>query len=92
MSDALCNNNNFLDFNIFFFSLLPFFALFSGNVGVLMANLSDVSFEIKKGDNIAQLVLEKYEDADVQEIDSTKLDSTTRGTKGFGSTNERKIK
>jgi dUTP pyrophosphatase len=44
-----------------------------------------VPFVIKPGYRIAQLILEKYEVADVVEVDETVVD-TSRGDAGFGST------
>lgn len=49
-----------------------------------MTNLSNVAYEIKKGDRIAQLVFGKeivIEPTKVDEIDT----DTNRGDKGFGS-------
>eukprot|EP00392_Amoebophrya_sp_AT5.2_P004119 g4127.t1 len=42
------------------------------------------AFKIEKGDRVAQLILEKYLNAEVQEVGS--LDETDRGEGGFGST------
>jgi dUTPase len=41
-------------------------------------------FKVKKGDRIAQLVLEKIDLPDITEVDE--LDTQTRGEGGFGST------
>jgi len=57
---------------------------YTGEIKVALFNLGDVPFEIKKGDRIAQLVLERCETPDVHEIDT--LDETGRGAGGFGST------
>jgi dUTP pyrophosphatase len=57
---------------------------YTGEIKVALFNLGDVPFEIKKGDRIAQLVLERCETPDVREIDT--LDETGRGAGGFGST------
>jgi dUTP pyrophosphatase len=43
-----------------------------------------VDFEVKKGDRIAQLILEKICHAEITTVDD--LDSTARGEGGFGST------
>ena len=53
-------------------------------VGVILFNHSDADFTIKAGDRIAQLILEKIEIAEVQEVET--LEETTRGSGGFGST------
>jgi len=57
---------------------------YRGEVKVLLFNHGDTAFTVKKGDRIAQLVLERCETPDVQVVDT--LDDTTRGTGGFGST------
>ena len=59
-------------------------ANFRGNVGVLIFNFGDEPFHVKIGDRVAQLVLERICNPDVQEVQS--LDSTSRGGHGFGST------
>ncbi|KAK1322825.1 Deoxyuridine 5'-triphosphate nucleotidohydrolase [Acorus calamus] len=57
---------------------------YRGPVGVILFNLSDVDFEVKPGDRIAQLIIERIMTPDVVEVDD--LDSTVRGVGGFGST------
>jgi hypothetical protein len=57
---------------------------YRGNVGVILFNLSDVDFEVKRGDRIAQLILEKISMVDAVEV--TELEETDRGVGGFGST------
>lgn len=57
---------------------------YRGPVGVILANLSDGDFEIKKHDRIAQLVIEKIVMAEVAVVE--KLEDTVRGAGGFGST------
>ena len=57
---------------------------YRGNVGVLLFNLGDQPFEIKKGDRIAQMVVKPYVRVSVQEVGD--LFSTERGAGGFGST------
>ncbi|KAB2030048.1 hypothetical protein ES319_D05G204400v1 [Gossypium barbadense] len=57
---------------------------YRGPLGVILFNHSDVDFEVKVGDRIAQLIIEKIMTPDVLEVDD--LDSTTRGAGGFGST------
>lgn len=51
---------------------------------MILFNHSDVNFEVKRGDRIAQLILEKISMADVEETEQ--LDDTERGADGFGST------
>ncbi|KAK2649348.1 hypothetical protein Ddye_016837 [Dipteronia dyeriana] len=55
-----------------------------GPVGVILFNHSDVDFEVKVGDRIAQLIIEKIMTPDVLELKD--LESTVRGEGGFGST------
>lgn len=66
---------------------------YRGNVGVVLFNHSDGVFWVKKGDRIAQLILEKISMADVVEV--CELSQTTRGERGFGSSgiksNEMKV-
>ena len=68
-------------FFIFKFRKIIYLLLFSG---VVLFNHSDQDFEIKRGDRIAQLILERICMADLVEVDE--LSSTERGTGGFGST------
>ena len=57
---------------------------YRGEVKVILANLGDESFEIKRGDRIAQLVPAPVQRAAFAEVET--LDATTRGAGGFGST------
>lgn len=57
---------------------------YRGPVGVILFNHSDVDFEVKAGDRIAQMILEKIVTPEVMEVED--LDSTLRGEGGFGST------
>ena len=57
---------------------------YRGTVFVLLFNSSDQNFEVKEGDRIAQLILEKINTKPAEEV--TDLDETTRGSGGFGST------
>ena len=57
---------------------------YRGEVGVILFNFGTKDFEIKEGDRIAQLVLEKIELSEVWEV--AELDETVRGEGGFGST------
>jgi dUTP pyrophosphatase len=59
---------------------------FRGQVGVLLYNHANTDFEVKEGDRVAQLVLEKIETPDVVQVDE--LESTIRGSGGFGSTGQ----
>ncbi|MGH9759601.1 MAG: dUTP diphosphatase [Blastocatellia bacterium] len=58
---------------------------YRGEVTVVMINTDkNAAFSVKKGDRIAQLVIQRVETVDVIEVDD--LDDTTRGAGGFGST------
>lgn len=57
---------------------------YRGEVGVVLYNSTDADFEVKAGDRIAQLVIQKYETGAFNIVDS--LDETSRGEGGFGST------
>src|ERR1700761_6245123 len=57
---------------------------YRGIVGVILINHGVVDFEVKIGDRIAQLILEKVDMADAEEV--KELPSTERGENGFGST------
>lgn len=57
---------------------------YRGPLGVILFNFSDADFEVKPGDRIAQLIIEKISTPEVVEVDD--LDPTKRGAGGFGST------
>jgi len=57
---------------------------YRGEVKVVLFNFSDIDFEIKEGDRIAQLILERIYTPDVKVVPV--LETTVRGDGGFGST------
>ncbi|XP_022542741.2 deoxyuridine 5'-triphosphate nucleotidohydrolase, mitochondrial [Astyanax mexicanus] len=57
---------------------------YRGNVGVVLFNFSKETFEVKKGDRVAQLVCERICYPDL--VEQKTLDETERGSGGFGST------
>ena len=57
---------------------------YRGEVGVVLFNHSDEDFEVKQGNHIAQLILEKIATPQVKE--TANLPSIVRGNQGFGST------
>jgi dUTP pyrophosphatase len=59
---------------------------YRGEVKVILINLSDEAFRIRRGDRIAQLVPAPVLRAAFREVDE--LDSTERGAGGFGSTGQ----
>jgi len=52
-------------------------------VKVVLANLGDKPHRVEKGDRIAQLIIEKIDNGELQEV--AQLDDTERGDRGFGS-------
>ena len=61
---------------------------YRGEVGVVLFNHGDQDFEVKMGDRIAQLILEKIDTPKMEEVQA--LEDTVRGTGGFGSTGVKK--
>lgn len=57
---------------------------YRGEIGVIFANLGKEEFQVKRGMRIAQMVINKYEQAVWVEVEE--LSSTSRGSGGFGST------
>jgi len=57
---------------------------YRGEVKVILINLGEDDFIIRRGDRIAQLVIAPVASAQWQEVES--LDETARGAGGFGST------
>ena len=57
---------------------------YRGDVGVILINHGDAPYEVNKGDRIAQLIVEKYEQIEWSIVDE--LDDTVRGEGGFGHT------
>jgi deoxyuridine 5'-triphosphate nucleotidohydrolase len=66
---------------------------YRGPVGVVMFNFGNedftgtafvIDYVVKKGDRIAQLIVEKIEMLPIEQVDD--LDLTQRGKGGFGST------
>lgn len=57
---------------------------YRGEVGVILVNLGSENFAIEDGDRIAQMVILKYERAEI--VASDTLSETERGAGGFGHT------
>jgi dUTP pyrophosphatase len=57
---------------------------YRGEVKVILINLGDKPFKIKRGDRIAQMVISKLIHAEIE--DAEELNPTERGEKGFGHT------
>ena len=57
---------------------------YRGEVGVILMNLGEEPFQVKKGDKIAQIVIAPVTQPEIVECDA--IDETDRGAGGFGST------
>lgn len=57
---------------------------YRGEIGIILANLSQENFIVEDGERIAQMVIAKHESAVWEEVES--LEETQRGDGGFGST------
>lgn len=57
---------------------------YRGEINIIMINFGQDDFLIKRGDRIAQMVINKIETPSIVEVES--LDDTLRGKGGFGST------
>ncbi len=57
---------------------------YRGEVGVILVNLGQEPFVIRRGERIAQMVIAPVAQVSVSEVDT--LDETTRGAGGFGPT------
>ena len=59
---------------------------YRGEISVIFLNHNSTEFQIKKGDKIAQMLIEKITFPIICEVE--KLDNTSRGECGFGSSDE----
>ena len=57
---------------------------YRGEVGVILVNLGQEPFVVRRGERIAQMVIAAHAHAEVAEVEV--LDETARGAGGFGST------
>lgn len=57
---------------------------YRGEIGILLINLSDKNYTIKKGEKIAQMLIQKIENLEISEV--AELSDTSRGGGAFGST------
>ena len=62
---------------------------YRGPVIICLINNSPIDFQVKIGDRIAQLILERIRNPETKLVESLSL--TKRGTQGFGSTGSREI-
>ena len=59
---------------------------YRGEICALLSNLSDKNFAYRKGDRIAQLIIEKCHDVSWKQVQE--LNGTHRGDDGFGSSGD----
>lgn len=57
---------------------------YRGEICVILINHSKLDFVVSRGMRIAQMIIAKYEQAEIIAVEN--LDETVRGTSGFGST------
>ena len=57
---------------------------YRGDVGVILVNISNEDFVVQPGDRIAQMVINKFEQAEFEVVEE--LDETERGEGGYGHT------
>ena len=57
---------------------------YRGEIGIVLVNLSDTDFTVNPGERIAQMVVAKYEQVTLEEVQQ--LDDTERGAGGYGHT------
>ncbi len=57
---------------------------YRGEVQIILINLGNEPFQVRRGDRIAQMVIQKVEQASIKDVED--LDETARGAGGFGST------
>lgn len=57
---------------------------YRGDIGVILVNISNEDFVVQPGDRIAQMVINKFEQAKFEVVEE--LDETERGEGGYGHT------
>ena len=57
---------------------------YRGDIGVILVNISNEDFVVQPGERIAQMVINKFEQAEFEVVEE--LDETERGEGGFGHT------
>lgn len=62
---------------------------YRGEIGVILINLGNEDKVIASDDKIAQIIFENYTEVDFSE--STKLEETSRGAGGYGSTDKKPV-
>lgn len=59
---------------------------YRGPIAVILFNHSNVNFQVKRGDRIAQIICEKIIYPEIEVVSS--INQTVRGSNGFGSTDD----
>lgn len=59
---------------------------YRGEIKVVLSNLGKEPVTFKKGDRVAQIILEKISMVEPREVDLQELNESERGVGGFGST------
>lgn len=57
---------------------------YRGEIGIILANLSNETFVVENGERVAQMIIAQHERAEWNVVEE--LSATDRGTGGFGST------
>jgi dUTP pyrophosphatase len=61
-------------------------ASYTGEITVVLFNVSSVPYDIKKGDRVAQLIMHRVYVPDIVVVDNFSIDHRNRGDAGYGST------
>ncbi len=59
---------------------------YRGEVQIVIINLGKQKYNIKKGNRICQMIIERYEGVEIEEVEE--LDDTNRGSGRFGSSGQ----
>lgn len=59
---------------------------YRGEIKVVFQNVSDIFYDIRKGEKIAQLIFHRQETPKIEYVSEFENPDTERGEKGFGST------
>ena len=57
---------------------------YRGEIGIILINFSNEDFEINNGDRICQMIIARYQQVDLLQVDV--INNTERGAGGFGHT------
>ncbi len=59
---------------------------YRGEIGVVLANFSDVDYFVQAGSRVAQMMFTSFDQARFKVVETEELSETKRGVGGFGST------